>query len=222
MTRLVFSGFAMVLLLPLSSSAAPAITCHCFTDRLYDSSRPSLADPYFLATAQNSFFAAFFNVDKKKIVMKKQTGSSADDLWVAYWVAAKTGGTGEALLALRGKMDSWKEVVIPLGLSAELLGERFSAEVTARASAPVLAREIVDYILLKHGLLVGQDLATLRKEWASNQEVILTSMIAVRIRRSPLWIYREVKKGTKSWGAFLSEAKIQPSAFQSEFVTLLK
>jgi hypothetical protein len=212
----------MLLLLPLSSPAAPTITCHCFTDRSYDPARPDLADPYFLATTQNSFFAAFFAVDKKTIVMKKQTGSSADDLWVAYWVAAKSGTTGEVLLAARGKKESWKDVVIPLGLPAKLLGERFAAEVAAGASAASLAHEIVDAILVRHRLLEEREQKALRKEWASNQEMIITALIAARIRRPAIQIYRDVKNGSKSWGALLAEAKIQVSGIQSEFAVLLK
>ena len=83
MLRMVFCSLCMVLLLPLSTPAAPAITCHCFTDRSYDPSRPTLADPYFLATTQNSFFAALFTADKKMIVMKKQSGSSAEGRLIA-------------------------------------------------------------------------------------------------------------------------------------------
>ena len=212
----------MLLLLPLSSPAAPTITCHCFTDRSYDASRPALADPYFLATTQNSFFAALFNVDKKIIVMKKQTGISADDLWVAYWVASRSGLTGEALLAARGKKESWMDVVVPLGLPARLLGERFAAEVATGASSARLAQEIVDGVLARRRLLGEQDLAALRKERASNQEVVITALIAVRTGRPAIQIYRDVKKGVKSWGELLGEAKIQASGIQTEFAVLLK
>lgn len=219
---MVFCSLCMVLFLPLSTPAAPAITCHCFTDRSYDPSRPTLADPYFLATTQNSFFAALFIADKKMIVMKKQAGSSAEDLWIAYWVASRSGSTGESLLAARGKKGSWKEVITPLGLSAQSLGERFAAEVAGGASSARLAQEIVDEVLVRHRLLGAQELATLRKEWASNQEVIITTLIAVRTRRPPIEIYRDVKKGSKSWGMLLSEANIQPAGIQSEFASLLK
>lgn len=225
MPRKYFHILGTLLFLPLSSQAAPdvpAVTCHCFTDRAYDPSRPALADPYFLATTQNSFFAAFFNVDKKMIVMKKQAGCSADDLWVAYWVSSRSGVSGETLLALRGKKESWKEVVVPLKLSAKSLGERFAAEVAGGEGAARLAKIIVDDILVRNRLLGTQELATLRKEWASNQEVIMTALISVRIKRPATQIYHDVKRRSKSWGAFLGEAKIQPGEIQSEFVTLLK
>ena len=52
-----------LVLAPLPAAAIPAITCHCFTERAYDPALPFVADPYFLATTQNSFFAAAFAVE---------------------------------------------------------------------------------------------------------------------------------------------------------------
>lgn len=222
MRHLTFYCLSMLLLLPLSAQAAPAITCHCFTDRSYDPSRPALADPYFLATTQNSFFAALFNVDKKMLVMKKQGGSSSDDLWIAYWVASKSGLSGETLLGMREKKVSWREVVVPLRLSAQSLGKRFATDVAAGASSAQLAQIIVDDVLVRHRLLGAQEQVALRKEWASNQEIIMTALIAKKSRRPPLRIYRDVKNKTKSWGALLSESNIQPAGIQAEFAALLK
>lgn len=223
MSRLVICCLSMLLLLlPLSSPAAPAITCHCFTDRSYDPSLPSLADPYFLATAQNSFFAEFFKVEKKTVVMKKQTGSSADDLWVAYWVASKSGLTGEALLAARNKKESWKDVIVPLALPAQSLGKRFTDGVAAGDTSARLASEIVDGVLTGQRLLGERELTAMRKEWASNQEVIITALIAARTGRPAIGIYHDVKNGSMSWGALLVEAKIQAPRIQSEFAALLK
>jgi hypothetical protein len=222
MSRSIFCSLCILLLLPLSSPAAPAITCHCFTERTYDASRPALADPYFLATTQNSLFAAFFNVDKQTVMIKKQTGSSSDDLWIAYWVASRSGANGETLLAERVKKKSWKEVVIPLGLPAKTIGERFAVEVASGASSVLLAKYVVDGVLVRHRLLGEQELSVLRKEWASNQEVIITALIAARINRPAINIYRDVKKGSRSWGSLLIAANIQPSKIQSEFALLLK
>jgi hypothetical protein len=47
-------------ILPMPALATSAITCHCFRDRSYDPAQPSMGDPYFLATTQNSFFAIVF------------------------------------------------------------------------------------------------------------------------------------------------------------------
>ena len=125
--RLVTSSkmfFCLILLfmLPMSAHAIPAITCHCFTDRSYDAAHPAAADAYFLATTQNSFFAIVFNTDKKTIVMKKQQGTSPDDLWIAYWIASKSGTTPESLLQAKSKSESWKSVVETLRLSSKKHG----------------------------------------------------------------------------------------------------
>jgi hypothetical protein len=222
MYRPFFYCLSVLLLLPLPSQAAPAITCHCFKDRAYDASRPTLADPYFLATTQNSLFAVLFNVDKKTIMMKKQSGSTAEDLWVAYWLAARTGQSGETLLAERGKKESWKAVIVPMKLSAKILGDRFVDEVHAGAPSGRLAQMIIDDVLLQYRLIGSQDLNSLRKGWASNQEIIMAVLIAAKTGRAPLTIYRNVKNGSKSWGALLTEANIQPPGIQPEFIALLK
>ena len=97
---LVFIGALLLTTIALSSpaQAIPTISCHCFTDRSYDPARPALADPYFLAMTQNTLFALVFKIDKKSVVIKKQQGVSSDDLWIAYWIAAKSGQSPEGLL----------------------------------------------------------------------------------------------------------------------------
>lgn len=220
--NIAFCSLSILLLLPVLSPAESAITCHCFTERSYDPSKPSLADPYFLATAQNSFFAALFNVEKKAIVMKKQAGDSADHLWVAYWVASKSGRTSETVLAAKGKNRSWKSVIATMGITSRTLGEPLAAEVAKGASDARLSQLVVDAALLQHRLLGEQELVAMRKERASNQEIIMTVLIAIKTKKSAIRIYREVKSGTKSWGRFLSDANIQAGDIQSVFVALLK
>lgn len=216
--------FSLIILLifPLSTMAAPAISCHCFTDRSYNPSHPALADPYFLATTQNSFFAAVFNVDKKTIVMKKQTGTSADDLWVAYWVASRSGQSAEALLQSRTTKESWRAVMAPSGLPAQSLGTRFSHELTAGASSSRLAQEVVDDILIRYRLLGDAELAGMRKNGASNQELIIAVLIAGKVKQPARQIHLDVQKGLKSWGTFLQEAQIAAPEIQREIAALLK
>lgn len=115
-------GLAILLMLPVPASAIPTITCHCFTDRSYDAAHPAAADPYFLATTQNSFFAAAFGVDKKRIVINKQKGVSVDDLWVAYWLAARSGADPATLIQERTTKGSWRQVAAVSTIPAKSLG----------------------------------------------------------------------------------------------------
>lgn len=220
--RYLLLSLMLLLLSPVGARAIPAITCHCFTDRTYNPAQPFVADPYFLATTQNSFFAEVFAVEKKSIVMKKQKGTSPDDLWVAYWVATRAGVTPEALL-LAGQKQGWPAVVPALGLPAKKLGTRFNAALKAKATTPQLAEAVVDELFARYKLLGETELTVLRKAGATNQELILVTLIAGKSRQPAAQLYREVKGGgTTSWGAQLAKAGIEPTAIQPEIKLLLK
>ena len=207
---------------PLSAYAIPAITCHCFTDRSYDAAHPAAADAYFLATTQNSFFAIVFNTDKKSIVMKKQQGTSPDDLWVAYWVASKAGKTPDSLLLAKSKSDSWKNVVVPLNLPLKSLGARFSNALNANVPSDRLSEAVVDELFLKDRLLGERDVADMRKAGANNQELIIATVIATKTKQSAKQLYLEVKAGTKTWGSLLSWTKIDTKNMQQEVANILR
>ena len=221
-SKKVYLSLMILLMLPVPALAIPAITCHCFSDRSYDPANPAKADPYFLATAQNSFFAAVFTVDKKTVVIKKQTGTSADDLWIAYWIASRSGLSAEGLLQDRSAKESWREVSAQRGLAAKSLGDRFWRELQAGVPSAGLAQAVVDGILLQYHLLGEGDVTAMRTEWAGNQEIILSALIAAKTGRPAKQLYREVKTGTRSWGALLQEAKVSPADIQREIGNLLK
>lgn len=214
-------SLVIFLMLPLPALAIPAITCHCFTDRAYDPAHPAVADPYFLATTQNSFFAAAFGVEKKTIVVKKQKGVSADDLWVAYWLAARSGADPESLLQEHAAKGSWRQVITRSAIPANLLGGKVADTLNANAADERLARAVVDELLLRFRFHAELDLAALRKAGAGNQELVIAGLIAAKTRQPAIQIYREVKSGRTSWGAFLQKAKIDPSEIQLEVASLV-
>ncbi|NTV51075.1 MAG: hypothetical protein HGA20_15710 [Geobacteraceae bacterium] len=212
----------LLLLFPMPALAMPAINCHCFTDRSFDPKKPAAADPYFLATTQNSFFAFVFNTDKKTIVIKKQQGTSPDDLWIAYWVASKSGTAPETLLQTRLENETWKSVLAPLRLTTKALGSRFYNALDAKQSAASLAEIVVDELLFRHQLLGEVELAAMRQLGASSKELIIAAVIANKTKQSARQIYLEVKNGTKTWGSLLKWANIDTKNMQQEISSLRK
>lgn len=212
----------VLLLLPLPAQAIPAITCHCFTDRSYDPARPAAADPYLLATTQNSFFAIVFKTDKKGIVIKKQQGTSSEDLWIAYWVASKAGVSPESLLQARLKQPGWQDVLTALRLDPKTVGVRFSTALQARSPATTLAAAVVDELFLRQQLLAEADLAALRSAGAGNQELILAALIAAKSKQHARQVYLDVKSGSHTWGALLKWADMDTRNMQREIATTMK
>jgi hypothetical protein len=205
-------------MIPVPASAISAITCHCFTDRSYDAARPAAADPYFLATTQNSFFAAAFGVDKKTIVINKQRGVSADDLWVAYWLAARSGADPATLMRERTTKGSWRLVATMLAIPDKSLGTRVVDALKANAADERLGNSVVDELMLRFRFYGEPELVALRKAGAGNQELILAGLIAAKTRQPATQFYRNIRGGRTSWGALLQRAKIDPAEIQSEVV----
>lgn len=207
---------------PSSAQAIPTINCHCFTDRSYDPARPAVADAYLLATTQNSFFATIFGVEQREIVMKKQAGTLADDLWVAYWVAKRVGMPPSALLSERRKKASWNEIIFPLNLPRESLGTPFLRELRANAPDSRLAETVVDELFINYRLLDRTALAAMRKQRASNQELIIATLIGAKSGLPAERLLLQVRGKRASWGELLRNARIDSANIKAELAFLLK
>jgi hypothetical protein len=221
MFRYVLLLQVFLFIVPLQASALPTITCHCFQDRAYDAANPSAADPYFLAMTQNSFFSLVFNVDKRAVVMKKQQGTSADDLWIAYWVASGTGASPDKLLEARHNKNSWQDVLASLQLTGKDLGYQFAKAMITKEPDVNLAQTVVDELFRRYRLLSDVDLVAMRNAGASNQEMILADVIAVGMKEPIGKIYFKVKNGNGTWGSLLMSAEIDTMQMPKEINALL-
>jgi hypothetical protein len=62
----------------------------------------------------------------------------------------------------------------------------------------------------------------MRKAGASNQELIIATVIATKTKQSAKRLYLEVKAGTKTWGSLLSWTKIDTKNMLQEIANILK
>jgi hypothetical protein len=206
-------ALALSLAVPSAGLAAPAISCHCFRDREFDPARPTAADPYLLATARNSLLAAAFGVDKGEVVRSLMTGTSPDDLWVAHWAAAKTGGDAAKLLEAKAGKGTWKAA---LAGSEKRLGAAFAGPLAAGASDPVLSAVAVDDVLVRRLGADARSLLALRARGASTPAVILCTLLSSRARRPAVDLLADVASGRESWGTLVTGLRVEPKGIEGE------
>lgn len=188
----------------LFTVSAHAMPCHCFPTRAYDPGKPGAADPYFLTTTQNSFFAISFGLDKKYVVFAKQKPTStAENLWIGYWVAQKLGVNVSDLLNMRRGTNSWKVALIAKKVHLENLPDAFTSLLNTGANDRLLSRFVVNWQLEEMGLASRQNLERLRQEGADDPETIIATIITFKTSQSSLELFRQVKKGETNWGSQL-------------------
>lgn len=224
-----------VLLTPMVTLAKSTINCHCFRDRSFDAQKPHAADDYFLATAQNSFFSARFNISKKSVVIKKQKGMTAEELWLTYWLAEKGGITVDQLLFRRNNDESWRSIVDQLALDETIIGRPFSDAIrvdVAQASSSSssastedvpfhLDQLIVDQILVEQGLYSTEVLQRLRQGGAANKVVLLLLAISDKSSHNPESLFAQVITDGRSWGELVNQSQLNVKQLPEQFKRLL-
>lgn len=206
---------------PPAVQAISTINCHCFKDRSYDPARPAVADAYLLVTTQNSFFAHVFGIEQREIVMKKRKGIPAEDMWIAYWAAERSGVSADGLLDARQRKSPWRDILFP-NPRLKSLGEPFLSALRANAPDTRLAQTVVDGLFARYRLLDRTALARLRQMGATDQELIMAATIAARSGKSAEQLFREVRGKRSSWGELLHGAKIDPGKIKEELAVMLK
>lgn len=209
-------------LLPLPALAIPTIGCHCFQDRTFDPQRPTAADDYFLASAQNSLFAALSGIAKREVVRDKMGGADGAELWVS-WYLAQAGPVGrERVVAARGAGRSWRQIteelrIPPERLSPALLAELLRGETTAR-----LATAVVDAALLDRCGVAASELQRLRAARADDQQTILALVLAHKTGRPAGEALAAAMLGSRSWSAQLSAAGITAGELEAAVTAMIR
>jgi len=70
------------------------------------------------------------------------------------------------------------------------------------------AEVVVDELLLRDRLLGEWELKEIRQAGASNQELILATVISTKTGKPARSVYQEVKSGPATWGGLLQSAVI--------------
>jgi hypothetical protein len=212
----------LALLLAASAAlAAPAITCHCFQDRSFEPQRPDAADPYILATTQNSLLAAAFGLPKKEVVRAKMAGASGDRLWVVHYLAARSGQAPGQIEAAREQASDWQAVVSSMRLDPALLSPRFVTALEQAGNDQFLAAATADATLESRLGVEPATIEALRTAGASSQEVILALFLGRRTGLPASELFQRVKSGNATWGEILHAAGIEAMNIDDEIGRLL-
>jgi len=206
--------FCLLFLFSSPALAVPAISCHCFRDRSFDPERPAAADPYLLATTQNSFISAVFGIEKKTIVRAKMSGASGDELWVEGYVARRGEMPVEKAAAARGDAASWQQALTRLGTAPDALGERFAAAAAGGADETVLAEIAAEEMLQENFGTSPAELVELRATGAGTKEIILAELLSGLSKRSAPAIYKGAAEGSETWGELLHRSGLTAAAIE--------
>jgi len=197
-------------LLPASLFADSGISCHCFQDRVYNPEQPGAADDYILATTRNSFISALFEIPKKQIVKARMSGTPGEDLWLAGYLAQRSGQTVAELLVARQGVTDWNTLLINLDGFPEILAPEVAAPVLARKSATVVVSALVELQVVKHLGLPAGEIKKLRSEDATDSQLILVALLARQSGVSAIKIFRQRRMQGLPWDVLLNQMGLSP------------
>lgn len=213
---------ALALNLIVPPLEALAVSCHCFRDRSFDPGRPGAADPYVLATAQNSVMAAAFGLEKRVIVQAKMTGSANEDLWLAHFLASRTGLTASELLDARARSGSWAEALGGLGVEPERVGGHLAGVLRRASTDATLASAVVDAVAAEKLGAAAEAVEDLRSRGATDAETVASVLLFRLTERAPSELLAQVRSGAATWGALFHAAGVEPPNIDDAVGRLLR
>jgi len=210
-----------LLVVASTTSAIPAISCHCFRERTFDPSNPSSADGYILATTQNSFFASVFGIEKRGVVQAKMSGTSSEDLWIAYYFSEIKKVSPEKLMSARAESGSWGKAFSEMGLDS-VVPRDASRIGNYDLSDSDLASAVADAVLVERLGVSWAVLGSLRQRGAGTKEAILITVLSLKSKQQADQIYDEFIKEGKSWGIILDERNLSPESVGKEVERIVR
>ena len=192
----------LLLLIPTLTSAESTINCHCFQDRTFNHRDTAAADPYFLATTQNSFISLIYGVDKRMLIKAKMSGTSGSHLWILFDVAARSHQEINKVDKDYLRTKHWNAVFKELNLTPQQLGEEYWQ---LGETPEKLADHIVDKQLTKHFGVSAANLRKWREQGMNRKELIL----AILLEGDPITAYNQVNSGQQTWGKLLFDQGLQ-------------
>lgn len=201
--------------------AAPAITCHCFENRSFDANQPVAADPFFLASVQNSLFATVSGLEKQRVVRAKMSGAQATDLWVNWKVAAVAGVTDDVIMTLRQEGLSWPAVFARLKVQPSQFDKVFAAVVAKGGTTAELATVIVDAVLTGRCGANPVEIKNMRLAGADDQQIILAVFLGRKSGRRAEEVLATVTAGRVSWGSLLNDVGVTEENLEAEIRRLV-
>jgi len=198
------------LLFPAPLFAGNGISCHCFQDRAYNPDKPGAADAYLLATTQNSFISELFDIPKKALVAAKMSGTDGDDLWLAGYVASRTGQTMEQILELRRNFSGWNELLVTLDGLPEWLDPALAKPILAQQPLAKIVSALVDLQVEQRLQQTAVTINRLRRQGAIDQELILVALLSQQTGSSAETFYAERRNQSMPWDMLLHQLGIEP------------
>jgi hypothetical protein len=139
------------------------------------------------------------------------TGSAPEDLWIAYWTAARTGRDAATLLSAIAESRSWRVALA----GAKGLPAAFEAALGRDARPSELAAFAVDDVLTSRLRVEGATLHALRDGGASSEEVVVAVFLASRLKAPAAGVLARFRGGRATWGTLLNEAGLAPEGIEA-------
>lgn len=211
-----FLSLMMLFLAVPLAQAAPTVTCHCFENRTFDATQPAAADPFFLASAQNSLFAVVASREKKQVVRAKMSGSLAADLWVNWKMAAAAEVTDENVTTLRREGLGWSVIAARLKVRPGQFDKAFAGVLEKQGTTAELATAVVDAVLAGRCGANPAEIKKLRLAGADDQQAILAVFLGRKNGHRADELHAAVKAGGVTWGSLLNDVGVNEENLESE------